>query len=72
MSQLEHLVKMANQIALNMGAWGDEEQVAGQVANHLSRFWTADMLSQLDGARSELSAPVVLALKQIDDQASAE
>ena len=46
-AQTDHLVKMANQIALNMGAWGDEEAVAQQVADHIRRFWTPDMQSQL-------------------------
>jgi formate dehydrogenase subunit delta len=45
--QVEHLVKMANQISLNMAAWGDEEEVARKTAEHLKKFWTRDMCVQL-------------------------
>jgi formate dehydrogenase subunit delta len=68
-SQVDHLVKMANQIALNMGAWGDEDAVAQQVADHIRRFWTSDMQSQLVALHAkgaaELLPPVGLALDQL-------
>ena len=46
-SQVEHLVQMANQIALNMAAWGDQSVVAEKTRDHLSRFWTPAMRKQL-------------------------
>lgn len=50
--QVDHLVKMANQIALNMGAWGDEEAVARKTAEHLEKFWTPDMRELLRTCRT--------------------
>lgn len=44
--QIDHLVKMANQIALNLGA-GHDDAAAERTARHISRFWTPDMRSQL-------------------------
>jgi len=45
--QIDNLVKMANQIALNMAAWGDEAAVANKVGEHIEKFWTRDMRAQL-------------------------
>ena len=45
--QIEHLVKMANQIALNMAPWGDEEAVAEKIGEHIAKFWTPAMRRQL-------------------------
>ena len=42
-SKLDRLVKMVNQIALNMSANGSEEMVADQVAQHLEKFWAPPM-----------------------------
>ena len=36
MQEIEHLVKMANQIADNFSFHGDAEE---RTANHLRRFW---------------------------------
>jgi len=45
--QIEQLVKMANQIALNFAAWGDEALVAQKTGEHLLKFWTPAMNRQL-------------------------
>ena len=45
--QIEHLVKMANQIALNVGGQDDVDALAKKTANHIQRFWTRDMQAQL-------------------------
>ena len=45
--QIDRLVKMANQIALNLGAWGDEHSVARQTAEHIRKFWTPAMCRQV-------------------------
>ena len=44
--QIDHLVKMANQIALNLGA-GHYDDAATRTAAHISRFWTPAMRRQL-------------------------
>lgn len=45
--QVDHLVRMANQIARNMNAWGEPDAVAARVAEHLTKFWTPAMREQL-------------------------
>ena len=43
----DYLAKMANDIARNLAAIGNEELVAGRVSDHLTRFWSPDMRRQL-------------------------
>ena len=45
--QIEHLVKMANQIAVNLTPWGDEETVANKTREHIEKFWTIAMREEL-------------------------
>jgi formate dehydrogenase subunit delta len=45
--QIDQLVKMANQIALNLGADRDELMAATRVGEHIVRFWTPAMREQL-------------------------
>jgi formate dehydrogenase subunit delta len=45
--QVEHLVRMANQIALNLAPWGDEEAVANKTREHIEKFWTIAMQEEL-------------------------
>lgn len=45
--QIDRLVRMANQIGLNMAPWGDEAAAAAKIADHLQRFWTSAMREQL-------------------------
>lgn len=47
MHEIERLVSMANQIARNMGAWGDEDAVAAKIGEHLAKFWTPAMRERL-------------------------
>ena len=44
-AKLDRLVKMVNQIALNMSANGTDAMVADQVAEHLQKFWSPPMKS---------------------------
>mgnify|MGYP000568847023 CR=1 FL=1 len=44
--QINQLLKMANQIALNLGA-GHDELAATKTAQHMSRYWTVAMRRQL-------------------------
>ena len=45
--QIDHLVKMANQIALNLGAGYEDAEAAERTSQHISRFWTPQMRRQL-------------------------
>jgi formate dehydrogenase subunit delta len=45
--QLRQLVRMANQIALNLGEQRDPEGAARRTGDHLRRFWTPAMRRQL-------------------------
>jgi formate dehydrogenase subunit delta len=46
-SEIDHLVMMANQIALNIGAQQDVKALAAKTGDHISRFWTKAMQEQL-------------------------
>jgi formate dehydrogenase subunit delta len=68
--QVDHLVKMAEQIALNLGA-GQDDAGAQRTAEHMRRFWTPAMCRQLVlfwRAGGEVSAVVAAALQQLDEQ----
>jgi len=45
--QLEQLVKMANQIALNTGAHNNAEDSARRTGEHIQKFWTRAMQEKL-------------------------
>jgi formate dehydrogenase subunit delta len=70
--QVDHLVKMANQIALNLAAWGDEQAVVVKIAEHIEKFWTRAMREQLQdywrAGGKGLSPVVCNVLKSIDEQ----
>jgi len=60
------LVKMANQIALNFEYGPDRDKAIAGAVDHLSRFWTPDMLAAIveyaqteNNDLSELAAAVV-------------
>ncbi len=69
-TEIEHLVKMANQIAENFAFAGDaDKQVAG-VVDHLTRFWAPAMkqhlLDYVEQGGEGLSACVLSALEQLN------
>ena len=68
--QVEHLVKMANQIALNMAASGDEAEVARSTGEHILKFWTPAMCRQLvdylRGGGEQLAPAVCRAVESMD------
>ncbi len=41
--KIEKLVRMANQIAMNLEFGGNREKAASGVADHLTRFWEPSM-----------------------------
>ena len=67
--QKQHLVKMANQIAVNFGERRDVAEAARKTGEHLEKFWTRDMRAQLLAHRNaggeELSAAVDLYLQRM-------
>ena len=66
MQEIEHLVKMANQIADNFSFHGDAEE---RTADHLRRFWAPSMIQQLaeysSGGGSGLQPVLQRALQQL-------
>jgi len=68
--QVSQLVKMADQIALNLGAGHDP--AADRTAEHIERFWTPAMIRQLvlfwrEGG--EVAPVVAAALAKLDNKA---
>ena len=68
--QIEQLVKMANQIALNIGAQDDLDQLALKTRDHIQRFWTQAMQQQLRdywAAGGEALSPAVCRMLESGD-----
>ena len=69
-SEIEHLKKMANEIAANLGFAVSQEQQIADLASHLQRFWAPSMKKRLQAyARAGgegLSPAVIGAVKQLD------
>ena len=65
--QTDHLVKMANQIAINTGAARDAELSAQRTGEHIRKFWTPAMRARLTHYWREggegLEPVVVMALR---------
>ena len=68
MQEVEHLVKMANQIADNFSFHDDSVE---RVADHLQRFWAPSMRRKLlevyRGADAGLKPAVREALERLED-----
>ena len=68
-SKSQKLIKMVNQIALNMAANGSDEMVADQVAQHLEKFWSPPMkrliAEQLSVADSSLTPVAKMAIANL-------
>ena len=68
-SALDRLVKMVNQIALNMRANGTDVMVADQVAQHVQKFWSPAMKNVLiqasEGTDIGLSPVALLAVQAL-------
>jgi len=71
-NELEHLVKMANQIASNIGIGVSEDTAVARVVNHISLFWARPMrekiCAHLDSFQEELNPMATKALIEIRDQ----
>lgn len=68
-NELAHLIKMANQIALNNAIGLDEEEVISKVENHISLFWARPMREKicaaLEGQRDEFHPAAHKALERV-------
>ena len=71
--QLQQSIKMANQIAANLGAGKAADVAARGVADHIRRFWTPDMRQQLfayaDETEDSLDPIVLTALELLRNEA---
>ena len=65
----ENLIKMANQIALNLRANGSDDLVAAHVAAHLQKFWSPPMkqmiISQLSVSETDFLPVTILAVENL-------
>ena len=65
----ENLIKMANQIALNLRANGPDILVAEHIALHLQKFWSPPMkqmiISQLCVRETDLLPVTILAVENL-------
>jgi formate dehydrogenase subunit delta len=74
--QIDHLVKMANQIALNLGAGYEDTEAQERIRNHFSRFWTPQMRRELTaywregGELAPVAAAALAALEKADRNSS--
>ncbi|MEM1114438.1 MAG: formate dehydrogenase subunit delta [Pseudomonadota bacterium] len=68
-TEVQHLVKMANQIALNVAPQDDVELLAAKLHDHIQRFWTTAMREQLvqhGKAGGEGCHPAVMRMLELD------
>lgn len=69
--ELNHLIKMINQIADNIAIGESAEHTANQVVDHIKRFWARPMKEQItaygasDGVR--LNTVARLAVSRLDE-----
>ncbi len=67
-AELNHMVRMANQIAANVSA-ADTEAAIVSVASHIERFWAGAMCDRicnhLDQLADELSPTALAALSRL-------
>jgi formate dehydrogenase subunit delta len=74
-AKIDKLVRMANQIGDFFGPMGEEAATQG-VANHLKRFWTPKMISEiigyLDSGQSGLNPAAARAVVALKQEAEAE
>jgi len=68
-NELGHLVKMANQIASNIGLGASPEEAIARVVNHISLYWARPMrekiCANIDAFSEELTPTATQALLEI-------
>ncbi len=66
--QTEHLVKMANQIALNFGEQRNLTEAARKTGEHLEKFWTRAMREQFSTDAADCGVPLSPAVNLLLEQ----
>lgn len=70
-TELDHLIKMINQIADNIAIGDDEVATAPKVAEHILRFWARPMKQKIiryaddDGGELNTTAKLAIALLEV-------
>ncbi|NKB32300.1 MAG: formate dehydrogenase [Pseudomonadales bacterium] len=68
-TELNHLIKMANQISDNVSHKDSPEVAAQRIANHMTRFWAPSMKDKIiqyaENGGSELKELTRLAVEQL-------
>jgi formate dehydrogenase subunit delta len=71
-NELGHLIKMANQIASNIGLGATEDEAVDKVVNHISLFWARPMrekiCAHMQASADDLNPIATKALVQIKAQ----
>ena len=71
-NELGHLIKMANQIASNIGIGASEDDAIERVVNHIRSFWARPMrekiCANIEASADELSPTATKALLEIRAQ----
>jgi hypothetical protein len=60
-----HILKMANQIILNLQASGTEDKIAAETLSHIRRFWSEEMKRQLQSVGNDSAAPISPTLAKV-------
>ena len=72
----KNLVKMANQISLNLRANGSDDVVAEHVATHLQKFWSPPMkqmiIAQLCAPETDLLPVTIVAIEKLSQMQHAK
>ena len=72
----KQLVKMANQIFLNLRANGSDDVVAEHVATHLQKFWSPPMrqmiIAQLTAPETDLLPVTIVAIEKLSQMQHAK
>ncbi len=67
--EVNKLIRMANQIAVNFDYGQDKDALVASVADHLRRFWSPDMKQQIvsayRGGDSDLDARAAAAVAKL-------
>lgn len=71
-NELDHLIKMANQIACNIGLGASEDETVDRVVKHINLFWAPAMrekiCANMQTSASQLNSVAIKALVQINSQ----
>jgi formate dehydrogenase subunit delta len=68
-TELDHLIKMINQIADNIAIGDDDAITAPQVTNHINKFWARTMKKKIiayaDSDGDQLNSVAKIAVSQL-------